>query len=169
MGQAVDELLGEEEVIARGDHAVERGPARDAMVGMHLVRPPWIGAEHEIRFVDADLLADLAAERHRDLGLAVVVTEEDELRRARAAPRLLLLLLADPGDPLGRHLRVVRALVPARDEAVRHVHAALLRPERDRARATEVDVVGMREDRHRASRELECLGHQTSTGCMRSA
>ena len=118
--------------------------------------------------VDPDLLADLAAEGHRDLGLAVVVPEEHELRRPRAATGLLLLLLADRGDTLRRHVRIVGALIAARDEAVRDLHT-LLGPERDRSGAAEVDVVGMREDRHRTARELECVRHQTSTGCMRSA
>src|SRR5438874_7220916 len=168
VGEPLRELLREEEVIPGGDDPIERRPSRDPVVGVDLILAPGVLAEHEVRLVDADDLADLAAQVHADLELAVTVAEEDELRRARAPSGLLLFLLADRGDPIGGHLEIVRALIPAREQAVRDVDAAG-GPERDRAGAAEVDVVGMGEDRDRAARELEALGHQTWTGCMRSA
>jgi hypothetical protein len=108
--------------------------------------------------VHADREAHLFTERHRALELAVVVPEEDELLHADRLARRPLLFLACLRERLGWHLRIVRALVSAGEKAVRHVSPALDEA-RQRPRAAEVNVVGMRDDRHGALRYRERLRH----------
>jgi hypothetical protein len=107
----------------------------------------------------ADDAADRAAQAHPDLELTVLLHEEDEALHADGRAGGALLALADPGHLLLRHLRIPGALLAAGDHAVDHVRAAL-DPRRERSRAAEVHVVGVREDRHRALRHGECrVGH----------
>src|SRR5687767_12957627 len=90
---SVAQLTGKEEVIARGDDAVHTGPARDTVIRMDLVMTPRVIGEHQVRLVKTDGKADLFAERHRSLELAVVVPEEHEFLHAdRRAGRALLFL-----------------------------------------------------------------------------
>src|SRR5437773_7457324 len=59
--QAAGELLRKEKVVARGDDAVERAPAGDTMIGVHLVMTPWVVREHHVGLVLPDHQADLRA------------------------------------------------------------------------------------------------------------
>src|SRR2546426_7331388 len=74
MLQPTGELLGEEEMVARRDDAVEPTPAGHAVVGVHLVMAPWIIREDDLGLVLADDPAYLAAKIHGDLELAILVT-----------------------------------------------------------------------------------------------
>jgi len=47
-GEAGGDLLGEEEVIAGGHHAVHTGQAGGAVVGVQLVALPGIVAQHHV-------------------------------------------------------------------------------------------------------------------------
>jgi len=107
----------------------------------------------------ADDAADLAAKLHRGLELAVLVAEEDEALHADRLAGGALLALARRRHLRRRHLRVVRALLAAREHAVRDVRA-LSGPGRDRPRAAEVDVVGVGEDGHRALGDDERIRRQ---------
>src|SRR5256714_7316629 len=157
--QPAGELLGKEEVVARRDHAVEPAPSGDAMVGVHLEVGPGVVREHHVGLVLADGQAHLGAKLHRSLELAVLVPEEDELFHADRLAGGALLALPCLGHLLRGHLRVVRALLPARDDAVRHVRPGRLDPRCEGPRAAEVDVVGVSEYRHRAFRDREAIGH----------
>src|SRR5256712_6066701 len=156
---SVAQLLREEQVVARGDDAVQARPPRDPVVGVDLVVTPRIVGEHEVGLVQADRAADLFTKRHRPLELAVVMPQEYELPHADRLAGGALLLLPDPGQRVRRHLRIVSALVTAREGAVRDVRAALDEA-RERSRAAEVDVIGVGEDGHRALRDRECFGHR---------
>src|SRR5438132_9785146 len=92
------ELLGEEEMIARGDHAVETAPAGGAMVGVDLVVAPGVVREDGVGLVLADRAADLAAKAHRHLELTVLLPEKYELLHADGLARGALLALADLRD-----------------------------------------------------------------------
>src|SRR5712691_3061540 len=157
------ELLGEEEMVARRDDAVEPAPSGDAVVGMHLVVGPGVVGEHELRPVLADDPAHLFAKIHGALELAILMPEEDELLHADRLAGRALLALSCFRHQLWRHLRVVRALLAARDHAVRHVRAGRSDPRGKGARTPEVDVVRMGEDRHRALGNGENIGHDTFT------
>src|SRR5216110_2412724 len=150
MLQAAGELLGEEEVVPRGDDAVESTPTGHTMVGMRLVMAPRIVREDHIGPVLADDAAHLAAKIHADLELAVLVAEEDELLDTDRLACGTLLALSRLVHLLGGGPEIVRALLSAGDHAVRHVRAGRSDPRREGARAAEVHVVGMSEDRHRA-------------------
>src|SRR5438105_15551006 len=85
------QLLWKEEVIARGDDAVEAAPTRDTVIGVRLVVTPRIVREHRVGPVLADNAADLAAQIHADLELTVLLTEEHKaLDPDRGAGRALL-------------------------------------------------------------------------------
>ena len=146
-------------MVARRDDPVERRPSGDAVVGVHLVVPPGVVGEDDVGLVLADDAADLTAQGHRALELPVVVAEEHEVLDPDGLARRALLALARVGHPRRRHLRVVRALLAAREHAVRDLRAAVRDPGRERAGATEIDVIGVREDRHGARRDRECLRH----------
>src|SRR3989475_2607804 len=158
MLQPTGELLGEEEVVARRDDTVEPAPAGHAVVGVHLVMAPRIIREDDLGLVLANDPAYLAAKIHADLELAILVTQEDELLHTDRLAGRALLTLSRFGHLLRRSLRIVRALLSARDDAVRHVRAGCLDPRRQGARAAEVHVVGVCEDRHRALRDRKRVG-----------
>ena len=154
MRPAAAKLRPEEEVIARGDHAVEADPAGDAVVRVRLVCPPGVGTDDEIGLLVPDHAADLAAERHRHFELAVVMTQEDALLDAEDLRRGALLVLARARDAGRGRLQVMRSLVAAREQAV-HDGGTFGRPRRDRTGTPEVGIVGMREDDQRAARNLK--------------
>src|SRR3981081_1076029 len=95
------------------------------MIRMDLVVAPGIVGEDQVGFVYTDRKADLLAQRHRALELAVVVAEEHEFLHADRLTGRPLLFLPCLSESLRRHLRIVRALVPAREKAVGHMCAAL--------------------------------------------
>src|SRR5439155_3232526 len=76
--EAVPQLFGEEQMVARGDDAVERARPGNAMVGMDLVMAPGIVREHHVGLVLPDDPASFATELHRSLELAVLMPEEHE-------------------------------------------------------------------------------------------
>ena len=126
---------------------------------MDLVVAPGVIGEDGVGLVLADREADLAAQLHRAFQLAVLVAQEHELPHPDRLARGALLALARGGHLRGRHLRVMRALLTAREHAVRDVCSAL-DPGRQRAAASEVNVVGMREHGHGALWDRERgLGH----------
>src|SRR5437667_9479023 len=116
--QAAGELLGEEEVIARRDDAVESAPPGDAMVRVHLVVAPGVVREDDVGPVLADDAAYLAAKIHADLELAILVAEEDELLDADRFAGRALLALSRLGHLLGGCLQIVLAFLPAGAHAV---------------------------------------------------
>src|SRR5207245_10480012 len=117
------QLLGKEEVVARRDDPVDRRPPRDAVVRVYLVMAPRIVREDKVRPVLADDAANLAAKLHRDLELAVLVAEEDEALHADRLAGGALLALARRRHLRRRHLRVVLALLAAREHALHHVRS----------------------------------------------
>src|SRR6267143_3158830 len=143
MLQTSGELLGEEEVVPRRDDAVEPAPPRDAMIRVRLVVGPWVIREDHIGPVLADDAADLATKSHADLELAVLMSEEDEFLHPDRFAGGALLALSRFGHLLWRRLQIVRALLTARDHAVRDMRAAGPDPRGERARAAEIHVVGM--------------------------
>ena len=161
--QAAGELLGEEEVIARRDDAVESAPPGDAMVRVHLVVAPGVVREDDVGPVLADDAAYLAAKIHADLELAILVAEENELLDADRFAGRALLALSRLGHLLGGCLQIVRAFLPAGDHAVGDMRAGRPDPRGESARASEIHVVGMSEDRHRALRNGEDVRHVTLT------
>src|SRR5438067_3947052 len=163
MLQPAGELLGEEEVVPRGDDAIEAAPAGDAMVGVRLVVAPGVVREDHIGPVLADDPAHLTAQIHADLELTVLMAEEHELLDTDRLARGTLLPLARLGHLLGGRLQIVRALLPAGDHAIRDVRAGRSDPRREGAGTAEVDVVGMSEDRHRALWDCERVRHYTVT------
>src|SRR2546428_13989596 len=58
--QAIPQLFRKEEMIARGDDAIECAPSRDAVVGMHLVVAPGIVRKDNVGPMLADHPAELA-------------------------------------------------------------------------------------------------------------
>src|SRR5439155_1690191 len=77
----------------------------------------------------------------------VRVAEELHPLDAERARRVSLLLLADPGEPLGGHRAIARALVPVGDDHVGDL-ATLLDHLRDGAASAELRVVGVRRHDH---------------------
>ena len=99
-GEAGGDLLGEEEVVAGGHHAVHAGQAGHAVVGVQLVALPGVVAQDHVGAHAAHPLADPAAQGQGVLELAVGVVEESHLPRAEGGGRLLLLGAAG-GDEIG--------------------------------------------------------------------
>src|SRR5436309_13218746 len=91
------------------------------------------------------------------------MAEEDELLDADRLPGRPLLALSRLSHLLRSHFRIVRALLSARDHAVRHVRAGGLDPRSERARAAEIDFAGVRENRHGPPGDDETVGHYTFT------
>src|SRR5256885_7771188 len=115
MFQPTGQLLREEEVVARRDDPVEPAPAGHAVVGMNLVMAPRIVREDELRLVLADDPAYLTAKIHSDFEFAILVTQEDEFLHADRLAGRALLALSRFGHLLRRRLRIMRALLSARD------------------------------------------------------
>src|SRR5213592_69569 len=122
---AAAELLGKEEVVASGDHAIETAPTGDAVVGVDLVVAPRVVRKDDVWLVLADHAADLTAQAHRDLELAVLLHQEHEALHPDGRARGALLALADLRHLFRRHLRIPGPLLAAGDDAVGHVRAAL--------------------------------------------
>src|SRR5438552_18636207 len=154
---SVAQLLREEQVVARGDDAVQARPPRDPVVGVDLVGSPRSVGQHEVGPMQADRAADLFTKRHRPLELAVVMPQEYEVLDADRLAGGALLLLPDLGERLRCHLRIVSAFVTAGEDAVRDVRAAFDEA-RERSRAAEADVIGVGEDVDRAVRDRGCFG-----------
>ena len=130
--------------------AVERDPPGDPVVavgGSEEVRAVWVLADDEIGAPLADHPRDVAPQVARVLDLAVRVAEELHPLDAERARRVSLLLLADPGEPLGGHRAIARALVPVGDDHVGDL-ATLLDHLRDGAASAELRVVGVRRHDH---------------------
>src|SRR5437867_5117465 len=159
MFESTGELFGEEKVVARRDDAVEAAPSGNTVIGVHLVVTPRVVREYHVGLVLADGQAHFRAQLHRSFELTVLVPEEDELFYADRLAGRALLALSGLGHPLRRHLRIVRALLPAGDHAVRHVGAGHSDPRGEGPGASEIHVVGMSEDRHRALRDGERARH----------
>ena len=98
--------------------------------------------QHHVGLPASHLLDETPAELARVLELAVAVAEEDDLLGARGRGRLALLLLADRGEPLARHLRVGRAFVAVRTDDVEDA-GAVARPLGDAACRAGLAVVGV--------------------------
>src|SRR5205823_8558499 len=93
-------------------------PPGNAMVGMDLVMAPGIVREHHVWLVLPDNPAYLATELHRWLEIAVLMPEEHEFLDPDDLAGGALFGLARLRHLRGTHLRIVRSLLPARDDAV---------------------------------------------------
>src|SRR2546428_6411917 len=141
MLQAAGELLGEEEVIARRDDAVESAPPGDAMVRVHLVVAPGVVREDDVRPVLADDPAHLSAKIHADLELSVLVPQEDELFDADRFAGRALLALSRFGHLLGGRPKIVRPLLPAGDRAGGDMRAGRPDPRGESALTPEIPLL----------------------------
>src|SRR3954465_13160129 len=103
------------------------------MVGMYLVVTPRVIGEDDVRPVLADDAAHLATQIHADLELAILMAEENKFLDPDRFAGRTLLPLSRFGHLLGRRLQIVRALLAARDHAIRHVSASGLDPRRQGA------------------------------------
>ena len=147
--ETLGDLLGEVERVARGrKDRVDGGLADGAVV--RVVDPLVVHEQHGRVVRHHHVGAELAnrpgqapAEGERRLDLAVGLVEEVDGIDADLGRRGSLLALAKLGK--GRHIgvRVVAALVAARDDEVAGARA-LGDPARHRSGAAELDVVGMR-------------------------
>ena len=151
MGLERGQELRERHVVAgEGIDAVERHAADDPVVavrGSEEVGAMRILADDEVGAPPADLARDVAPEVARVLDLAVWIAEERDPFDAERARRVPLLLFTDPGESLGGHRSIARALVAVGDDHVDDL-AALLAQLRDGAARAELRVVGVRRHDH---------------------
>src|SRR5207245_100113 len=156
VGLVLGHQLGKRHVIARERiDAVEHDPGDRPVVAMRRVqvlRAQRLHGDHEVGAPGADLPGHVAAEVTRVLELAVLVAEELDALDAEHAGGFALLGLAGPGQALGRHRAVARALVAVGRDDVGHL-AAVLDVLGHGAAGAELRVVGMRGDHHDA---LDC-------------
>ena len=111
--------FGQEVVVPRVDHRLERGVADGLVVGVLVVGAPGVVGENGVGLQVADQEGDLVPERARVLEFPVAVAEEQGLLDAQDAGGFELFRLADPGEVEGGDV-VFRALVPVRADDRAH-------------------------------------------------
>ncbi len=139
-------LFREEEVVARGDDAIQNSPTGGSVIGVQLVALPGVVRDHNIRLDLADLAAHLPAEIHRVLQFTVDVIEVSYLSRTEGGSCGGLL----GGSPLrklgGLNVRIPASLGTVGDDKHGEMGAGRC-PLGKSASGSELDVVGVRPDR----------------------
>ncbi len=143
VSQSRPKLVAEEEVVTGGNDGVDRAHAGRAVVGMKLVQAPRIVGHDQAWPQLPDGQAELLAQPHARLDLAVQPAQKVDVRHTQPPRRLTLLAFASGSQLDWIDLKVMAALVAAGDDQVRDV-AALGGPAGDGAASAELGIVRMR-------------------------